>query len=146
MEVPSGGAPHLAPFAMWVFPYFEERHRLSTSDSARPRSCTGRGEINVSTRAKKRAGSRIRVEKSSGNVFADLGLPHPEQELLKAKLTLRIYRLIKRRGVTQAEAGKIRSGASSVERLMDFIIALGQDVQITVRPTRKPHGEVSVVA
>ena len=60
----------------------------------------------------------------------------PEQELLKAKLTLRIYRLIKRRGVTQAEAGKIRSGASSVERLMDFIIALGQDVQITVRPKK----------
>jgi hypothetical protein len=30
------------------------------------------------------------VEKSSGNVFTDLGLPHPEQELLKAKLTLQI--------------------------------------------------------
>jgi predicted XRE-type DNA-binding protein len=47
------------------------------------------------------------MEKSSGNVFADLGLPHPEHELLKAKLTLQIYRLIKQRGVTQAEAGKI---------------------------------------
>jgi hypothetical protein len=30
-------------------------------------------------------------EKGSGNVFADLGLPHPEQELLKARLTLQIY-------------------------------------------------------
>jgi hypothetical protein len=29
---------------------------------------------------------------------------------------------------------------------MDFLTALGQDVQITVRPTRKPHGEVSVIA
>ena len=99
------------------------------------------------------------AETGSGNVFADLGLPHPEQELLKAKLTLQIYRLIKRRGVTQAAAGKIlgikqphvsalmrnRSGAFSVERLMDFLNALGQDVEITVRPTRKPHGEVSVV-
>jgi predicted XRE-type DNA-binding protein len=100
------------------------------------------------------------VEKSSGNVFADLGLPHPEQELLKAKLTLQIYRLIKRRGLKQAEAGTIlgiqqphvsalmrnRAGAFSVERLMDFLTALGQDVQIVVRPTRKQHGEVSVIA
>lgn len=37
-----------------------------------------------------------------------------------------------------------RSGAFSVERLMDFLTALGQDVEITVRPTRKPHGEVYV--
>jgi len=102
----------------------------------------------------------IRFEKSSGNVFADLGLPHPEQELLKAHLTLQIYRLIKERGLTQAEAGQIlgiqqprvsalmrnRAGAFSVERLMDFLTALGQDVEITVRPTRKEHGSVSLVA
>jgi predicted XRE-type DNA-binding protein len=106
------------------------------------------------------ASRRPRVEKGSGNVFADLGLAHPEQELLKAKLTLQIYRLIKRRGLKQAEAGKIlgiqqphvsalmrnRAGAFSVERLMDFLTALGQDVEIIVRPTRKPHGDVSVVA
>lgn len=109
---------------------------------------------------KKAAARRVRVAKSGGNVFADLGLPHPEQELLKAKLTLQIYRLVKRRGITQAEAGKVlgikqphvsslmrnRAGTFSVERLMDFLTALGQDVEITVRPTRKQHGEVSVVA
>jgi predicted XRE-type DNA-binding protein len=103
---------------------------------------------------------KIRVEKSSGNVFADLGLPHPEQELLKSRLTLQIYRLIKARGLKQAEAGKIlgikqphvsllmrnRSGSFSVERLMEFLTAMGQDVEITVRPTRKQHGEMSVVA
>lgn len=101
---------------------------------------------------------RVRMENSSGNVFADLGLPHPEQELLKAKLTLQIYRLIKARGITQTEAGKIlgikqphvsalmrnRSGSFSVERLMEFLTALGQDVEISVRPA-KGHGEVSVV-
>jgi len=38
-----------------------------------------------------------------------------------------------------------RSGSFSVERLMDFLTALGQDVEITVRPTRKEQGEVSVV-
>jgi predicted XRE-type DNA-binding protein len=103
--------------------------------------------------------SPVRAEKSSGNVFADLGLPHPEQELLKTKLTLEIYRLVKRRDLTQAEAGKIlgikqphvsalmrnRSGSFSVERLMDFLTALGQDVKISVRPARTNHGEVSVV-
>jgi predicted XRE-type DNA-binding protein len=106
--------------------------------------------------------SRINAEKSTGNVFADLDIPHPEQELIKAKLTLQIYRLIKARELTQAEAGKIlgikqphvsllmrnRSGSFSVERLMDFLTALGQDVEISVRPSRKnnAHGEVSVVA
>ena len=45
--------------------------------------------------------------KGSGNVFADLGLPHPEQELLKARLTLHIYRIIKARHLTQPQAGEI---------------------------------------
>jgi len=110
----------------------------------------------MTTRAKK----TVRMERSSGNVFADLGLPHPEQEFLKAKLALQIYRLIRKRGLTQVEAGKIlgikqphvsalmrnRTGVFSVERLMDFLTALGQDVEITVRPTRKEHGEVYVLA
>jgi hypothetical protein len=39
-----------------------------------------------------------------------------------------------------------RAGSFSVDRLMDFLTALGQDVEITVRPTRKQHGVVSVVA
>ena len=95
-----------------------------------------------------------------GNVFADLGLPRPEQELLKSKLTIQIYRLINERGLKQAEAGKIlgikqphvsalmrnRSGNFSVERLMDFLTALGQDVEISVRPASKQRGEVFVVA
>jgi|SRR5450755_4715706 predicted XRE-type DNA-binding protein len=99
------------------------------------------------------------TEKGRGNVFAHVGLPNPEKELWKAQLTLQIYRLIKQRGVTQVEAGKIlgipqphvsllmrnRSGVFSVERLMDFLTTLGQDVEITVRPTRRGHGEVSVV-
>ena len=97
---------------------------------------------------------RIRVEQGSGNVFRDLGFPNPEREQLKADLTLQIYRLIKQRGLTQAEAWEIlgirqphvsaltrgRSGAFSVERLMQFLTALGQDVQVTVRPTRKRQG------
>ena len=98
-------------------------------------------------------------EESSGNVFADLGLLHPEQELLKARLTLQIYRIIKARRVTQTQAGEIlgirqpqvsllmrnRSGNFSVERLMDFLTALGHDVEVRVTPTRKAHGQLSVV-
>ena len=98
---------------------------------------------------------KIQIRESSGNIFADLGFPNAEREQLKAHLTLRIYRLIKQRGLTQAQAGEIlgikqphvsslmrgQSGAFSVERLMDFLTALGQDVEITVRPSRNVHGE-----
>ena len=100
----------------------------------------------------------IGFEKGSGNVFADLGFANPEQEQLKAHLTLQIYRTLKERGLTQAKAGEIlgikqphvsnlmrgRSGSFSIGRLMEFLTALGQDLEINIRPTRKQHGEVSV--
>jgi predicted XRE-type DNA-binding protein len=99
------------------------------------------------------------ITPGSGNVFADLGVPNPEQELLKAELTLQIYRIIKQRNLTQTEAGKIlgisqphvsalarnRAGNFSVGRLLDFLTALGQNVEITVKPARKEQGEISVV-
>jgi predicted XRE-type DNA-binding protein len=107
-----------------------------------------------------RSNKDVKVEQSSGNVFADLGFPNPEQELLKAKLTLEIYRLIRERGISQAEAGKIlgikqphvsalmrnRAGSFSVERLMKFLTSLGQDVHISVKPARGGQGVVSLVA
>jgi len=103
--------------------------------------------------------SKIRVKEGSGNIFADLGFANPEREEIKARLTLQIFRLIKGRGLTQAQAGEVlgikqphvsslmrgQSGAFSVERLMSFLVALGQDVQITVKSTRNPRGEVSVI-
>jgi predicted XRE-type DNA-binding protein len=102
---------------------------------------------------------QVEAEESSGNVFADLGLPNPEQELLKARLTFQIYKIIKARGLTQAQAGEVlgikqphvsalmrnRAGNFSVGRLIEFLTALGQDVQIIVKPTRKAHGEMSIV-
>ncbi len=92
-------------------------------------------------------------------MFADLGFANPEQEQLKADLTLQIYRTLKARGLTQAKAGELlgmkqphvsnlmrgRSGSLSVGRLMECLTALGQDVEITVRPTRHTHGEMFVV-
>lgn len=102
--------------------------------------------------------SSVVIENSSGNVFADLGMANPEQELLKARLTLQIYRTIKGRKLTQTQAGEIlgikqphvsslmrgQSGVFSVERLMDFLTALGHDIEIAVMPPRKRHGEMSV--
>ena len=101
-------------------------------------------------------------EKSSGNVFADLGFPHSEQELVKAKLTEQIYRLLKDRGLTQAEAAKLlgttqpqvsalmrcRPVSVSVGRLIEFLTILGQDVEVTVKPSSLPskgqQGQMSV--
>ncbi|MCF8477959.1 MAG: helix-turn-helix domain-containing protein [Pseudolabrys sp.] len=100
------------------------------------------------------------IKRGSGNVFADLGLPNPEQELLKAQLTLQIYRIVKARKLTQAQAAVVlgikqphvsalmrnRGGPFSVGRLFAFLTALGQDVTVTVKPTRKRVGEMEVVA
>jgi predicted XRE-type DNA-binding protein len=108
---------------------------------------------------KKDNNKHAKVTKSSGNIFADLALGNPEQELLKAQLTLQIFRIIKERELTQTEAGKIlgiaqphvsalmrnRSGNFSVGRLIDFLTALGQDVEISVKPARRDQGELSVV-
>jgi predicted XRE-type DNA-binding protein len=110
----------------------------------------------VRRRSRKR---KIRLEEGSDNVFADLGLSNPEQELLKARLTLQIYKIVKARGLTQAQAGALlgikqpqvsalmrnRAGNFSVGRLIEFLTALGQDVEITVKPARKAQGELSVV-
>ncbi len=94
------------------------------------------------------------------NVFAELGLRNSEEEVLKAQLTLLIYPLLKDSGMTQVELAKVlavqqpqvsllmrnRAGNFSVGRLMEFLTALRQDVEIIVRPTRKDHGAVSVIS
>ncbi len=85
---------------------------------------------------------------SSGNVFADLGIPNSEQELVKAKLTVQIYRILRDRKLTQTDAARLlgttqaqvsalmrcRPVSVSVGKLMEFLITLGQDVKVTVRP------------
>jgi predicted XRE-type DNA-binding protein len=114
----------------------------------------------MKTKARKTHTRVSRVTEGSGNVFADLGVPNPEQELLKVRLTLQIYTILKGSGMTQVEIAKIlgvqqpqvsllmrnRAGNFSVGRLMEFLMALRQDVEITVRPTRKEHGALSVIS
>jgi predicted XRE-type DNA-binding protein len=113
----------------------------------------------MKTKARKTHKRNARVTEGSRNVFADLDLPNPEQELLKAQLTLQIYTILKGSRMTKVEIAKIlgvqqpqvsllmrnRAGSFSVGRLMEFLTALRQDVEITVRPTRKEHGALSVV-
>lgn len=81
------------------------------------------------------------VTEGSGNVFADLGISNPEQELLKAKLTLQIYTILKGSKMTQVEVAKVlrvqkpqvslltrnRAGNFSVGRLREFLATLRQE-------------------
>ena len=89
-------------------------------------------------------------EVSSGNVFADLDFDEPEEELARAELAHRIATIIEDRGLTQAEAAAIlginqpkvsalvrgRLEGFSLERLARYLIALGHDVEIVIRPAR----------
>lgn len=88
------------------------------------------------------------IRRSSGNVFADLGFPAPEEEYAKSTLALRIGRLIAQHGWNQTEAARAlgidqpkvsallrgRLDQFSTERLLAFLTALDQDVTIVVRP------------
>lgn len=98
------------------------------------------------------------VESSSGNVFADLGLPHAEKLKIKSGLVIEITRAIKRLGLTQAEAGR-RMGISqpkvsrmmrgefanlSERKLMDCLNRLGYDIQIRVQPVAESTGHLTL--
>ena len=84
---------------------------------------------------------------SGGNVFADIGLPKPGEALAKAELAQRIIVILRERHLTQARAAEIlgvdqpkisalssgQLSGFSIERLMRFLMLLGQDVQIVVK-------------
>ncbi len=104
----------------------------------------------------------MEVEEGSGNVFADLGLPHPEERLAKAGLAFRIAGVIRARRLTQANAARIlkidqpkisrllrgQLSGFSTERLMQFLTLLGRDVEIVIKraPRSRRLGRVRVVA
>jgi len=105
----------------------------------------------------------LKIEEGSGNVFADLGLPNPEERLTKADLAMQITNSVRTRRLTQAKAALLfgidqpkvsrllrgQLSGFSTERLIHFLTLLGQDVVIVVKPatphSRRP-GHVSVVA
>ena len=53
--------------------------------------------------------NKVRVTKSSGNVFADIGLPNAAEHSIKADIVLRIAARIKSKGLTQAKAASLLS-------------------------------------
>ena len=104
---------------------------------------------------------KIQVEESSGNVFADIGLPNPDERLAKADLAIRISEAIRTQRLTQTQAARtlkidqpkisrlLRGQLSgfSTERLMHFLTLLGRDVEITVKraPRSRRQGQLRVV-
>lgn len=101
----------------------------------------------------------VEVHEAQGNIFADLGLPDAETHYLKAQIVTELYRLTTARKLTQAKAGEVMGISQpevsrlfkghfreySVERLMGFLTAFEQDVDIVVRP-RSKAGEAGRIA
>jgi predicted XRE-type DNA-binding protein len=94
----------------------------------------------------------IEIYVSSGNVWADIGDPEAEEKFARAELMRRIWYLVRERRLTQAQTARILATSQpavsdlmrcklskfSLERLISFLNALGQDVEISVRP--RPAG------
>lgn len=89
---------------------------------------------------------KVKIEQSSGNVFADLGLPDAEELHTKARLAVEIVRALEARSLSQVSAAKVlgvtqpkvpaikafKLEGYSVERLMTFLTLLGRDVEIRI--------------
>ena len=101
------------------------------------------------------------IEKGSINVYADLGRADADAMLVKAQLASKIADIMKRRRLTQMEAAELlgmpqpkvsamlngRFRGISEEKMMRCLLALGQNVQIVVKPARKGKaGTLSVAA
>jgi predicted XRE-type DNA-binding protein len=104
---------------------------------------------------------KIEFEKSTGNVFSDLGLPDAEDRLAKAELARKIGEILARRHLSQSDAAALlgvdqpkvsalvrgQLAGFSLERLMRFLNILGRDVQIVVKakPSNRQRALLSVV-
>ena len=91
--------------------------------------------------------SKTTIISSSGNVFTDLRLPNAEEKQTKVRLAVTINQIIARASLSQAAASEVlkinqpkisalanyRLDGFSVERLMNFLNALGRDVEIVIR-------------
>jgi predicted XRE-type DNA-binding protein len=100
------------------------------------------------------------IIKGTGNVFADLGLPDPADRQTKTRLAMAVNAIVKERHIKQTDTASIlgipqskvsalanyRLDHFSVEKLMSFLNALNQDVEIVIRPSRDDVGHTSVFA
>lgn len=100
----------------------------------------------------------VEVRRSSGNVFADLGLPDAEKLKIKTGLVVEIRKAMRTLGLTQHEAAK-RMGIPqpkvsgmmhgdftnlSERKLMDCLNRLGYDIEIKVLPAAEPVGHLTL--
>lgn len=91
----------------------------------------------------------------TGNVFADLGLPEPDEALVKAELAQKIVAIVQTRRLTQRNAAAIlgvdqpkvsalmrgRLSGFSIERMLRFLLLLGRDVEINVKPRPRSRSQ-----
>lgn len=91
------------------------------------------------------------IERSSGNVFADMDLPDAKERLAKAQLIAAISAILEEKKITQKSAGKLlgidqskvskllhgRLGEFSLSTLMVYLTVLDQDVEIVVRKKKR---------
>ena len=94
---------------------------------------------------------KVEFNKSSGNVFKDLGIRNPEEALAKSNLAQEIHEIIKSRKLTQKQAAEILGidqpkisdivqgnlAKYSLDRLMRFLRLLGNDIEIRVKKSKR---------
>jgi predicted XRE-type DNA-binding protein len=102
------------------------------------------------------------VTRGTGNVFADLGFPDAAERQAKLRLAYALNQLLDERKLSQADAAKVlgltqpkvsalrnyKLAGFSVERLMNLLTALDQDIEIVIRrkPRSRKAARISVVA
>jgi predicted XRE-type DNA-binding protein len=100
---------------------------------------------------KRKASGKTKIKRSSGNIFADLGIENYEDEQIKADLLVAIIRTVRdnkltqldaatQMGVTQPKVSALLGGSAygfSVEKLMMMLTGLGKSIDVTISTKRK---------
>lgn len=101
---------------------------------------------------------KLDYEISSGNVFADIGLPDAEEMLVKTDLAIEINKLIKAKKLNQTQAAKLldidqpkisalsrgRLSGFSIERLFRFLNILDSDITIQITPKKRSKKKANI--
>jgi predicted XRE-type DNA-binding protein len=99
-----------------------------------------------------------KIERGSGNVLVDLGIENAEDLTARVQLAVTINRIIQGRHLKQVEIAELlgipqpkvsrllnyKLDGFSVERLMNFLVALDRDVEIRIRKKPKSREEAQL--
>lgn len=110
----------------------------------------------------RKANREDEVIRGTGNVFADLGYPDAAERQAKLRLAYALNQILEQRKLSQAEAASVlgltqpkvsalrhyKLAGFSVERLMNLLTALDQDIDIVIKrkPRSRRAARISVVA